>query len=70
MFSASILYSSPVYNLYFLGMPQRQDSFNDHGLYMQSSPAGPLGLVQPPAISSPLGNTSGLGLGMLSFMWS
>jgi len=53
-------------------MPQRQDSFEDPkfrqypGMGMSSSPAGPMGLVQPPPppLTPPsLGGTTGLGLG-------
>lgn len=52
-------------------MPQRQDSFGDrsyHNMNMQSSPAGPLGLVQPPPSLTPpaFGGTTGLGLGRLN----
>ena len=49
-----------------VAISQRQDSFegNYHNMHMQSSPAGPLGLVQPPSPMTPPALAGGTGLGV------
>ena len=67
-------WSMSLFSIHFVNllsaMPQRQDSFPDgayHNMNMQSSPAGPLGLVQPPSPMTPpaLAGATGLGVGEL-----